>query len=607
MKRFDNVKALRRQLCTKLCTSLRTYSNAYLLCCVSLLAAPTTWAAANEPLIKFIVRPTDTLIGLSTHVLTSPGAWRQIAQLNKLANPDRVYPGQTLIIPARLMRTTSAELKLVGATGDVRSGPSNAAAKTTTAAVTTAASVGSTLAEGQVLETGADSSAVLEMADGSQLRLPPFSAVKVLESRQYGLPGRSKNPPTIVDNVNPADGWFAGSMRLLRGSIEIFASKVLRAKPLEVVTPTAVIGVRGTQYRIGLDDTLQRTHAEVLEGGVRFDAGPVAATATAGNNLSAGSGASLASGASAPTVATLLAAPSLSTLPTRFERPVVRFTLPAESSSTPLRVQVASDDTFKTLVRDQRVEPGAEVRIAELADAQWHVRARRIDTNGIEGMDATQSFVLKATPQPPAYRLPRNSSKQAVGSVDFAWANNVDAPQTRLQVAEDAAFSRIVQDQTIGSGGSSGNDGSDSKDSLRIDLPKPANYFWRLASIRASGDQGPFGDAQAFELRPAPEVPVFKRDADQGTLRFSWSGRTIDKQQVQFASDVDFKTMVAEAELSALEWQLPSPKQPGRYYFRYRSVEPDGFITPYSETLTVEVPREWRELVPLLLPLLLLF
>ena len=43
----------------------------------------------------------------------------------------------------------------------------------------------------------------------------------------------------------------------------------------------------------------------------------------------------------------------------------------------------------------------------------------------------------------------------------------------------------------------------------------------------------------------------------------------------------------------------------GRYYFRYRSVEPDGYVSPYSESLMIDVPRDWSMLL-LLLPVLLL-
>jgi hypothetical protein len=47
------------------------------------------------------------------------------------------------------------------------------------------------------------------------------------------------------------------------------------------------------------------------------------------------------------------------------------------------------------------------------------------------------------------------------------------------------------------------------------------------------------------------------------------------------------------------------PSSGGRYYFRYRTVEPDGFVSPYSDRLQVDVPRDWTGLL-LLAPLLLL-
>ena len=50
---------------------------------------------------------------------------------------------------------------------------------------------------------------------------------------------------------------------------------------------------------------------------------------------------------------------------------------------------------------------------------------------------------------------------------------------------------------------------------------------------------------------------------------------------------------------------MPVPASGGRYYFRYRSVEPDGFVSPYSETLMVDVPRDWSGAWRVLLPMLL--
>ncbi|HEY9238155.1 MAG TPA: hypothetical protein VIP10_04865, partial [Burkholderiaceae bacterium] len=119
-------------------------------------------------------------------------------------------------------------------------------------------------------------------------------------------------------------------------------------------------------------------------------------------------------------------------------------------------------------------------------------------------------------------------------------------------------------------------------------------------------DAGPFGDVQRFELRPTPEPAAVARSADGNALVFRWSGsRAEDRQQVEFARDLAFTQGVSRAEVSGAEWTLPVPDSGGRYYFRYRSVEPDGFVTPYSETLQVDVPRD-KSGLGLLLPLLLL-
>ena len=547
---------------------------------VALAAAFATGARAEDTVVEFVVVRADTLIGLSSSVLNSPTAWREVAKLNKLPNPNRILPGQRLRIPTRLLRANPVSATLVSVSGDVQAGDAPA-------------SVGARVGEGQSVQTGPNGSAVLELADGSRVRVAPSSLAQVAASRTYGdrLPANAAATAQDAAAANAPSGWFAGTLRLLRGSVEVFATKVLRARPLEVVTPTAVVGVRGTTYRVGFDaDADSRTHGEVIEGKVRFDIA-TDATGASGADLRSGFGAAADASTKTALVAPLLGAPDLLAIPARFERPIVRF-VPA-GNGTPLRVQVASDAAFEKIVSDQRVGAGAEVRIAGLDDAQWYLRARRIDTQGIEGIDATRPFVLKARPEPPAYRAPRAGAKQAVGAVEFAWAPNVDAPRARMQIAEDPAFTRLVKDQ----------DNVDAA-GLRADIAEPGSYFWRLASIRPSGDHGPFGDPQRFELRPTPEPAKVARSADGSGLVFHWSGRAEDRQQVEFARDLEFTQIVSKAEVSGSEWVLPRPASGGRYYFRYRSVEPDGFISPYSDKLMVDLPRDWSGL-GLLLPLLI--
>ena len=192
------------------------------------------------------------MIGLSKAVLVAPDAWREVARLNKLSNINQIRPGQHLSIPARLMRSEVVGATLFSVVGDVQMAGAPAVA-------------GSTIAEGQAVQTGAAGSAVVALADGSQVRIPPSSLAEVAASRSYGQPQGN--------TTEGGRGWFAGTLRVLRGSVEIFATEVLRAKPLEVITPTAVIGVRGTHFRVAFDDDAKSlSHAEVIEGKVRRSA-----------------------------------------------------------------------------------------------------------------------------------------------------------------------------------------------------------------------------------------------------------------------------------------------------------------------------------------------
>ncbi len=523
--------------------------------CLVVGAASASAQTTTEPSIELRVSERDTLVGLSERVFNGPSAWLEIARLNRVRDPNRIVPGQILRVPTRLMRANPVPATLVNAVGEVR--VDNVPAAT-----------GTPVAEGQQVSTGAGGSAVIGLADGSRVRVPPSSLAEVMAHRTYGAAADA----TAAAN----SGAFSGALRLVRGSVDVLASKLRRATPLEVSTPTAVIGVRGTQYRVSLDEQAT-TRSEVLEGLVRLDA----ASRAVGSDLAAGFGAAIDARALKPVPTALLSAPDLAGVAPRFERPLVRFALPGETR--PLRVQVAADAAFEQIVSDQRTLPGSDIRVAGLADAGWFLRARRIDEQGLEGFDATASFVLKARPEPPASNAPRPGAKQTVGTVEFAWSPNLESRSARLQVARDAAFQQLVLER----------EGlTDNRE--RAELPTPGVYFWRLASVRGDADRGPFGDPQRFELRALPEPPQGGLADDGKTLRLAWGGRPEDVQEVELARDPQFTQIVAKAQLKQPQWDLPTPSSGGTYYFRYRSIEPDGFVTPYSSTLTLEVPRDWR-------------
>lgn len=521
--------------------------------------------------IAYRVAPTDTLIGISRDLLADPRRWPEVAAYNRLKDPNRIAPGQVLRLPASLVRSAPLPARLASTEGEVQVDGVPAAA-------------GAPLDRAQTVATAASGSAVVELADGSRIRIAPDSAAAVDEHARYAT--RRQPDPAAPTTADAGEGWFAGAMRLVKGSLEVVAAKLQRAKPLEVRAPTAVVGVRGTEFRVHQDGSSDGpTRTETIEGRVAAQG-----LGTGSSEVAVAQGYGAVIGADGRSIVRPLAiAPDLAAMPERFERPLVRFAVPGEAR--PLRVQVAADPAFERIVLDQAIEPGSDVRIAGLADGRWHLRARRVDADGLQGLDAAKTFELKARPEPPATTAPRPNAKLPVGDVALAWAENIDAASYVVEVATDPAFTAPVASSPVSGSGT------------RLRLDAPGRYLWRLASVRADGDRGPFGDPQMFELRAGPGAPEGGVSGDGTSLEFHWSARPGDRQQLELARDADFTDIVARAEVATGDWVLPSPG-PGTVYFRYRAVEPDGYVSPWSSTLKVDVPRDWRYIWLLLLPLL---
>lgn len=521
----------------------------------------------DDALIPYTVTSHDTLIGLSQTLFTTPGAWKEIARINHLSNSNRIDPGQKLMVPARYLRSKSVPAQLVSAFGDVRIADRAAAA-------------GAAFNVGDSIRTGDASTAVVRLADGSQVKLAANTEGRLDEQRRFQV----KATAAAID-----DGLVAATLRLLSGSVEVLATKVLRARPLEISTPTAVIGVRGTSYRVHNDVTpataaasaVNASTTEVLEGKVHAQVGEVAAQAA---DVPANFGAPLAPG-KVPVVLPLPPAPDLSGLPAVVDRLPLRLRI---AGALPLRVQVADDAAFDHVLLDLHVAAGDELRIPRLPDGHWHLRARRISPEGLEGLDGVHEFEMHARPEAPFLIEPAAGAKLPVGDVAMHWAQSPDAARYVIDVARDAAFTQLaLHDENV------------TADHL-VFRPVGTDfgaadglYFWRVVSVDAKGQRGTVGEAQAFVLRPTPRAPMGRLSPDGSAIELTWGGSPEDREEAELASDADFRQVVARAEFDAAGGRFARPAA-GTYYARYRFVEPDGFKTSWSDAVKVDVTSDWR-------------
>ena len=502
------------------------------------------------------IAPGDTLIGISDEYLLRPADWPRLQRLNKIADPLRLVPGSEVRIPNGWLRQTATEAEAVFVRGDVT-------VQHSSSEPAVAVRIGAALRAGDVVRTAADSSLSLRFADGSRLLVVPDSEISIV---QLLAVGRAARPVVKV--------------RLDRGSADVqVVPRPTRDTRFEIRTPVVNLGVRGTEFRARVDPDLATTRAEVLVGGVAATglvAGRGAAQAVA---VDAGLGIVAEAGRPIGVPQPLMGAPDVSGVTPLIERLPLRLSWSALPGATGYRAQVyAAGSADRLLLDGVFAEPSA--RWADLPDGHYTLRARALDAQSLEGQDASATFVLNARPEPPFTSAPADGGNAYGVSAELRWARSMAATRYRLQVAADPDFTKSLFDN------------SDlSETSHKVSLP-PGRYHWRVASIAADGDVGPFSDAQSYTQKPEPPSPALEpAQAGADGLFLRWPVPAPgQKVRFQVATDNGFSQVILDETTDAGESFVKYPA-PGTYYLRAQTIEADGFAGPFGAVQLIEVPR----------------
>ena len=80
---------------------------------------------------------------------------------------------------------------------------------------------------------------------------------------------------------------------------------------------------------------------------------------------------------------------------------------------------------------------------------------------------------------------------------------------------------------------------------------------------------------------------------DGKTLSLEWRAEAGQIFELQIATDPEFKQLMLERTLSQTRFQFPRPA-PGNYYARYRAIDTDGYIGPYTTPQKIRVDMRWQ-------------
>lgn len=448
---------------------LTNHFRGALAVCVGLIcSASGLMAQEHSPAMpdwRYSVRPGDTLLGLAQRYLREPVAWTRVQKLNRIGDPHRIPVGTVLRIPADLLRVAPASVTVRALHGTVRwrEHPGND---------WKALRPGQMLQAGAQVQTEAHSSSLLALANGTEILCQPQSLLSLDALSAY------------------AGGLMADSrLRLQSGQAEIRTPAAgLLQQRMRVLTPGAQATVRGTVFRVGVEE--QQTREETVSGSVSLGA--------AGQevHVNEGQGTVVAEGAAPLPPRPLLSAPALGAWPTLVEHLPLRLPLPARAGVSRWWGQALASDTPETVLAQGR-GTAQGISFEDLPNGELVLRVRGIDNVGLQGLEAQHRVRVHARPFAPLPLEPNNGKVVHEPRASLRWSQPTGASRYRLQLAHTSDFAVAVHDiQT---------------DALawapEADVAVEQLLHWRVASIDSQGVQGPWSTGASFRHRPAPQLP----------------------------------------------------------------------------------------------------
>ncbi len=475
------------------------YRNLFGLLIALALAGPLTALAASADW-AYTVRPGDNIWELANRFCGSHSKARLLVTRNRLSDPASLVAGERIFVPVECLSKQPASAQVVqpGGADLEREG------------------VRRPLLPGEEIRMGdsvhsAAGFVVIRFADESLLTVRPQSSVSFILISAFGETG-------MVDTL----------VRVGRGRVQHVVNGESKGSRHRIATPVGIAAVRGTRYRVSLDD--------------QQDGGPLATVATTDGEVSfesegkqdlplpAGMGV-VATRQSAVKEA-LLPAPSLPADTGIAAGNVLSW--PAVAGAVGYRVTAfaADEPVYESVAEGNELLP-------ELSPGRYVVRVRGVAASGLEGLDGSTTLTVSG---PPPSALNHELTERGV---DLQWSPqaHADAYLLETRLVDSGMWKRAEVAQNFVS--------------LNLDA---GAYQWRVAHT-----DGQWSETAEFAVPPAPVAGLAaNRPERRAPVVVTWDSAAQQPETeylVQLARDEGFSedSIVASAVVAENRAELQSP------------------------------------------------
>ncbi len=517
---------------------------------------PTSLLATTRTLVPLHVQRGTNLIRIARQYCTKPSDWKAIAGINRLSSPYIIYADSTLLVPLSILRTKKVSARVISIKG--------APLLVTGHNKTLQLHKGDTVLPGQTVITRDDEYVHLIYPDNKHSRIGPES--KML----------------LVYLMRLADNNLQAEFFLDRGKITNFIEKKLQPNEhFRTRTPMAITGIRGTEFRLKVEDA-ETSIVETLKGRVALSA--------AGKEVlvAKGQGSRVKKGRPPAPPHALPPSPKLPEIQAIYRSLPVEIQAPRQKSIHSMRIRITADKKGLNTLAEQSISPGKKFSLSTLPDGSYFLFLTATDPQGFESLPTGPAVLrIRTNPGAPIISSPKNSRKFFKSTVKVRWLESELADHYNIQLATDADFTHLIDTQQT------------TKDFYITPALKPGKYFFRVQLITGDGFATLYSTPLNWQIMAQPKLGSLNTSpqGDDGKITLRWPAMANTAgYMIQIATDKTFNDLIAEDD------DLKKPSYPinfemvnGKYFVRIRSITQDGLKSPWTppQIMTVDAESSW--------------